>query len=457
VTPRRHAAASWPATGPPDATSVCRAGFHERLALLSLALACCAFGAVDKREEVVTREPPPRVHVAEVLRAPAGGFYVVANSRRSRYDVYGGSLVLVRYDRRGRPLPSFGERGVYRTRWPGRPVRALAATRQRDGKLVVVGSIDHGDERDLFIGRFYDDGTLDGAFGTNGVQTVDLNDFEEAGAVAVQPDGAIVVAATTDTPRRYTDTLPEMALVRLRPDGALDGAFGEAGVVRFPPHSDCAYERAQALVLAGDGTILVGGNWGAYCPRPDGTFSAQVARVASDGRDSRVVDVPGTGGYTRLLDMTISPRDDRLYVAGSVYDDVYGRSRMWAAALDPGLEIDRAYGTRGEAFVDFPGTELDQAAALTLDRRGRVVLAGSTFRLNGDRTPFAVARLTRSGVADLTFGRRGMTRIRFGTRTTAVADVMEQSRGRLLVAGASGRVSPDRMVALARLKAGGRP
>ena len=424
------------------------------MALLSLALACCALGAVDKREEVVTREPPPRVSVAEVLRGPAGGFYVVATSRTSRHDVYGGSLVVVRYDRRGRRVRSFGERGVYRTRWPGRPVRALAATRQRDGKLVVVGSIDSGEERDLFVARFYDDGTLDGAFGTNGVQTVDLNDFEEANAVAVQPDGALVVAATTSSDRAfppYPVALPEMALVRLRANGSLDEGFAGGGVLRFPPRGDVyhSFDEAVDVLVGADGTILMGANTGSNS-RPDAGYWPVIARVSPDGRSSTVVDVKGDG--VKLSDMTGDAESGRLYLSGTRGDDFYGTTRMWAAALTPDLALDPAFGSDGTALANYPGMPLDGAAALTRDGRGRIVLAGTTSPLREYRPDFLLARLTASGRLDRAFGRGGMMRIRFPRRVSAATGIVEQPRGRLVAIGASGRVTADRTVAIARLR-----
>jgi uncharacterized delta-60 repeat protein len=205
-----------------------------------IALACCLAGGAGTREDIVTREPPPPVAVGAVVPGPRSGFYVIGNSDPSRYGFEGGTLLVMRYDRSGRPVPSFGHRGIYKTRWPGRPVRALGALRQRDGKLVVVGSIGRESEHDMFVARLFPDGTLDGAFGSGGIQTLNLSQgLEEATAVAIQPDGRLVIAGWTNTERRFNDPLPEMVLARLRQDGGFDEGFGDRGVVRFPPRGEC--------------------------------------------------------------------------------------------------------------------------------------------------------------------------------------------------------------------------
>lgn len=71
--------------------------------------------------------------------------------------------------------------------------RALA--RQADGRLLVVGSASSATVTDFGIVRYGADLTLDTSFGTNGMLKVDFyGALDAAAAVAVQPDGRIVVA-----------------------------------------------------------------------------------------------------------------------------------------------------------------------------------------------------------------------------------------------------------------------
>ena len=74
---------------------------------------------------------------------------------------------------------------------------------------------------------------LDTSFGNNGVKIVgfDLgttaaNDEDQANAIALQPNGSIVLAGAA-----FTDVSPEAALVRLTSGGQIDATFGSGGKV----------------------------------------------------------------------------------------------------------------------------------------------------------------------------------------------------------------------------------
>jgi uncharacterized delta-60 repeat protein len=344
-------------------------------------------------------------------------------------------------------------------------VRALGAVRQRDGKLVVVGSIGRDSDHDMFVARLYPDGTLDGAFGTGGIQTLNLSQgLEDATAVAIQPDGRLVIAGWTDTERRYRDPLPEMVLARLRPDGSFDEGFGDRGVVRFPSPADCVRTSAATVAVRSDGTILMGGNTGATCPRPDGAFWPVIARVPPDGNGATVLELHPFS-YVYLSEMALDGETGRLYLGGTISDDVYGATRMWAGALGPDLTPDRSFGANGAALADFPGTIDESASSIILDGRGRVVLAGTAgeggdaARGSPDRSGFGLARFTSVGQLDSGFGRRGLAKVRFRRRFSSARDLLQGPRGQLLVAGVSGRRQgvTRQAVAIARLRPDGKP
>src|SRR5215208_8212246 len=73
-------------------------------------------------------------------------------------------------------------------------------------------------------------GDLDPTFGAGGTVTTDLGGYESAHAVAVQPDGKLVVAGfagQSDAPSVFGD----ICVVRYTPDGSLDTGFGSGGKV----------------------------------------------------------------------------------------------------------------------------------------------------------------------------------------------------------------------------------
>ena len=105
---------------------------------------------------------------------------------------------------------------------------------QPDGRIVAVG-FSHldamGARSDISVMRFNADGTLDPRFGAGGKFALDTgNDFDYAHAVALQPDGRIVLAGGTikgDASPPYLGY--DYNLVRLDRSGSLDASFDNDG------------------------------------------------------------------------------------------------------------------------------------------------------------------------------------------------------------------------------------
>jgi uncharacterized delta-60 repeat protein len=111
---------------------------------------------------------------------------------------------------------TFGNNGISRIDFG--PNDALESVQiQADGKIVVTGDTQNPATRteDVFVARSNPNGTLDGAFGTNGVSYLDFGspDRDYGDAVALQPDGKIIVLGTT-----FTTTQWGFALARVERD-----------------------------------------------------------------------------------------------------------------------------------------------------------------------------------------------------------------------------------------------
>ena len=131
---------------------------------------------------------------------------------------------------------------------------AQALLLQRDGKIVLVGDRSPGGEDSEFaLARYRPNGTLDSSFGTGGKVTTA---FGFANAAALEPDGRIVAVGGILVNRPDFD----FALARYTASGALDSSFGSGGKVTttFGPTADFA----QALALQPDGKIVVAGSSG---------------------------------------------------------------------------------------------------------------------------------------------------------------------------------------------------
>jgi uncharacterized delta-60 repeat protein len=167
---------------------------------------------------------------------------------------------------------------------------------QADDKIVVAGIA----ASDFAVARYLSNGTLDTTFSGDGKVTTDFRDesSDAAHAIAVQPDGRIVVAGGAnvdfDSPNSSARTF---AVARYLPDGRLDTAFGNGGKVTT---DIAAYQHDEARAIAvqrRDGRIVVagqsdptdGGN------DPSTSFIA-LARFHAFGCGGKNVSILGTDG-----------------------------------------------------------------------------------------------------------------------------------------------------------------
>jgi uncharacterized delta-60 repeat protein len=125
---------------------------------------------------------------------------------------------------------------------------------QPDGRIVVGGDAGTTANKDMLVARLLDSGALDPTFGAGGIVTVDVFPADGVRSVALQADGKIVAAGGGGT------SLPDSAVIRLAPGGALDATFGNTSpgisVVTFPG----AVNSPNGAYVGADGKIVFGGH-----------------------------------------------------------------------------------------------------------------------------------------------------------------------------------------------------
>jgi uncharacterized delta-60 repeat protein len=131
---------------------------------------------------------------------------------------------------------------------------------QQDGKIVVVGAAEATNSwMDFAIARLETDGTLDTTFDGDGKATVtfDLGGDEDdwAYAVALNPDGKIVVAGQVDGPGGPRD----FGLARLDANGALDSTFGSGGKTTIAFDQGSGSDDLYGLAVPTSGGIYLAG------------------------------------------------------------------------------------------------------------------------------------------------------------------------------------------------------
>ncbi|MFI8963933.1 calcium-binding protein [Streptomyces sp. NPDC053493] len=332
-----------------------------------------------------------------------------------------GDFTLVRYNTDGSLDPTFGGDGIVTTDFEQTNDEARGLALQPDGKIVVVGgSTNWGGTGTWAAARYLPNGDLDTSFGADGtgkaVVDIDVDAIETALAVAVQPDGKIVLGG---------ESIGNWSLARLDSAGILDTTFGGGdGIVTTDFGAGCC-NAVTDLALQSDGKIVAAG----YSP---GSFT--VVRYTASGDpdtgfdgDGRVTTGFGTGPVGVVLQA-----DGRIVIAGTD-GNAFGLVRFTTTgALDPTFDGD------GRVTTSFGPPAEAGAMDLALQADGRLVAAG---HYAGD---FALARYNTNGSLDPDFGGGdGRVTTDFGGPDDQAAQVLLQADGKIVAGGLAGTASSD--------------
>ena len=203
-----------------------------------------------------------------------------------------------------------------------RQEEALAVAIQSDGKIVVVGqaAIDATPPApDLpatfAIARYNSDGSLDTGFGTGGRVSGSVNGI--ARAVAIQPDGKIVLAGDFELELSNGVFASDIVVARFNANGSLDLPFGTSGTGQVATDIGGAANSGRNLVLQPNGAIVVSGT--PQCGQP-GCVHTDVVRYNANG----TLDPSfGNGGKLTLADVDVGQglvrqADGKLVLVGTI-------------------------------------------------------------------------------------------------------------------------------------------
>jgi uncharacterized delta-60 repeat protein len=232
-------------------------------------------------------------------------------------------------------------------------------------------------------------GTLDTAFGTNGLAKTDVSTADdEIWAVAVQSDNKIIAAGYSGKPAAFT-------IARYNANGTLDTTFGTSGIAK--PFSSTGNTYARAVVIQADGKIVVGGD-------AEGNFA--LVRYTTTGQ----LDTSfGTGGKViteiepgSLIQGLALQSDGKIIAVGYTG----GISDFAVARYNTNGSPDTSFGTGGVTITDFGAKDYDRATSVKLQSNGKIVVAGSG--VDADLfAGFAIACYNTDGLLDASFGTDG--------------------------------------------------
>lgn len=299
------------------------------------------------------------------------------------------------------PGISFGYDGIKVLEFPGSSGFCGGLTIDPDNKVIVTVDAASNDGDVGVVRLLPRNGAYDSTFGDAGMATIEAGGYQAPGPVAAQSLhgwSGIVIGGLVSRKHGY-----DWALWRLQSDGTLDRSFGHDGRTTTTMYDDRvpqSFESIRSLAIRDDGSIVAGGDyrsWPAGQQAPQDT--AAVATYTADGTLDRSFGDRGrvhvqydARGDSTAADVTLDA-DGRILFGGSLSMPTSGEFIVggWTSGGTP----DRRFGPEGTLEFRGGGGPYDGAAAIDLDRRGRIVLSG-IFGLDLDDR-FAVARLRLNG------------------------------------------------------------
>ncbi len=300
----------------------------------------------------------------------------------------------------------------------------LAMALQPDGRIVAAGmttTTEAPSERVALV-RYMPDGSLDSSFGNAGVTSTAIGTIRsQATAVAIQPDGRIIIAGFASSGASSSVFM----LARYQPDGSLDNAFGDNGILfdDLGPQND----RANGMVLQPDGRIVVTGQAGG--DHAVVRYNADGSRDNSFGIDGiRIMDI--AGGVDVANAVVLQP-DGYIVVAGHSVSQDDPDAQATLVRYAPDGSLDPTFGTAGIQVSAFTSND-DMSHAIALQADGRIVVAGANIGVGIYQV--LLARHLADGSVDASFDDDGFILMPIGS-TSTLSSVVVLTDGKILAGG----------------------
>jgi len=272
-----------------------------------------------------------------------------------------------------------------------------------------------------FLARINTDGTLD--------TTYIINPLASVSAVALQPDGRLVVGGTflQVYPANNLAASAAPYVARINPDGSVDGGF--------IPNPNQA---VSAIAVQPDGNIVLGGYFTSFQSADTSSPVARnyIARVTTYG----ILDQTLSPDTTGTIFASANLPNGQVLVAGS-FLSIGGVTQSYLARLNADGSLDRS----------FAPTIGGNVQALAVQSDGKIIIGGGFTLVDGFARGY-VARLNPDGTLDGAFN---------PNVNSNVLAIGLQSNGQVVLGGQFSAISPNGSVnqytisALARVNADG--
>jgi len=385
--------------------------------------------------------------VARGVSIQTDGKIIVAGHTFS--SIFGYDFFCIRYNTDGTLDTAFGTNGIATFDLQvGSDDKATSVDLQLDGKIVIAGYSDDGSDRNAAIIRLNTNGTLDSTFGTSGISIIDVNDADELRVVKIHHVTGNIIAGGTS----YSDTDESNAIfVRLLPTGLLDTSFSGDGKITNLPQpisSSIGYELViEDLDLKSNGRITAVG-WVDTPGNSSATYRSEhyVCRINSDGT---LDDTFSNDGYDFNV---VTTGNDRTYSMILNPNDSFifsGYTDWTSTDYRTYIDYTSASGSStnsAENWIQLSTSTYDVGFGMELDNSGNIIIGGVSASSNtSDTASFLLSSINSSDYSiNSSFGNSGYVTTTFGDYSSAY-DLKVQTDDKIVLVGYS-----DNDVALAR-------
>jgi uncharacterized delta-60 repeat protein len=292
---------------------------------------------------------------------------------------------------------------------------------QPDGKIIVAG----GGTARWSVARFTTSGTTDQTFATNGLWFAGVGEgylMDTIRSIAYDAStGSAILSGSIQVFGANT-----FCTIKLTKDGGVDTTYNPNGILYKTGWTTTDYSQTtggNAMITLSDDSIVVAGKTGA-----DGTPSFSLFRFQADGSQlTNWASAPTFPANSRAYVLTV--QSDGKIVAGGQASNEFALARYL-----PDGTLDTTFDSDGKLITDV-GSMASSIFAIGVQNGGKIVAAGTTTNSSDD---FVVARYLSDGTLDTTFGTNGLV---VAEMTSGARDLIEalliQEDQKIILAGSS--------------------
>ncbi|HEY6721176.1 MAG TPA: hypothetical protein VI363_06010 [Burkholderiales bacterium] len=392
----------------------------------------------------MNEKKPRRLGTIFLIVLACAGAVACAKSPTNQTPQTPTAFAVHRFGTDGTPDATFGQGGVVLTDIDPAVFDFAVAVALTSGNIIAAGqTVVNGQAAIVVVRYLVASGALDTTFGTGGiVRTVVGSGTAGASSVVVQPDGKILVAATTFN----GSTTTGFALVRYNStDGSLDTSFNGNGVVIGPTIGLGSAQDAVSLALQGTNIIVAGADSSGSFVLARFTPAGALDPTFGGGTTGKVTTSLGAAGIGAMPPAIALQADGSIVAAGGV-GNFNTTNAPDVALVHYSVDgvLDTNFGTvAGGIVITDIGSSINYANAVAVVQPGdKIVVAGhANVNLNAGTSDIAVLQYNPNGTPDTTFGAgqglHGFVVTDLGGFENALSVALQASDGKIVVSGNS--------------------